>query len=889
MTSTTDRPGEGRPGSVARLALHLVPERWRSSVALDLEEEARRAGRRGFPADLWRVRQTLAIAGRMHMARWVSHLSLEGVLTGFVRRDAVAALRHLRRTPVASVVAVLTLSAAVAGVTVVYSVLSHTVLAPLAFPSVDRLVAVYQVDPASPDTWRPVAPGNVADMFRETTVFERLAAARNVSLTFTSFDDGDTPLMRLVSHGWFEMLGVVPVLGRTFTADEDQPNGPHVAMLSEATWRQRFGGDPAIVGRTVELDFVPYTIVGVVPERYENPVFGLVDEPQVWMPLQLPASGADRSFGNHFVAGRLRDGVSLGDAQAELTRLADGLAEAQPDTNGQVQALVTPLDENVVRPVRTPVLFMFGAVLVVFVAACGNVSTLMLARAVGRRQAIAVQQALGAPRLRLVLQVILEHLMLSVAAGLLAVWLAWGVGRSILLLVPEGFLAPRFAFSMDGWTVVFAACATVAAGLLASLPSVVALSKRVESEVMETTIRTVGSRRRRLWFDALIGLEVAGAAVLLLGAGLVAIGFERMQSADAGFDADRAITFRVSTRGAAYVDGARRFEFFERVIDAFSAVPGVRSAGATTVLPVFNQFSEVGAYASDEPAPEAGREPRVALASVTEGLLETLDVPLVAGRLITSEDRATTQPVVVLSQSAASAIFGARDPLHLRVVLAGRTGGQAAEVVGIVGDVRSAMDPTSRTAFVYQPWRQVGAPVALGFVVRTEGRPESMLSSLREALRGVDRQMPLYQPRTLESVEQQIDARGRFAAALLSAFACLGLLLVVSGIYGTLSHLASGRRREMGVRMALGASRRTVLWLVLADALRPAAAGAAVGLLAAVGFGRAAAAAVSGTPAFSLPVFAGLPLLLLLVVAASSLMPARRATRVDPTVALRAD
>jgi len=876
-------------GFLLRTALALVPARWRASVAADLEEEASRRGQSGASASIWKVRHTLGIAASMRAARWRSALSFEGVLAGFFRRDLVAAVRHLRRTPVASVVAILTLACAVAGVTVVYSVLTHTVLSPLAFPRADRLVAVYQVNPASPDNWRPVASGNVADMFRETESFDRLAAARNVSFTFTGFDDGDTPLMRLVSHGWFEMLGVSPFLGRTFTIEEDQPNGPRVAMLSEATWRQRFGADPGIIGRAVELDFVSYTIVGVVPASYENPVFGLVDEPQVWMPLQLPASGADRSFGNHFVAGLLREGVGILEAQAELTRLADRLAAAYPDTNSQVQALVTPLDENIVQPVRTPVLFMFGAVLVVFLAACGNVSTLMLARALARRQAVAIQQALGAPRLRVMLQVIAEHLMLSAVAGLLAVWIAWGVGRSILLLVPEGFLAPRFAFSMDGWTLGFAACATVVAGLLASVPSVVALGRRVESEVMETTIRTVGSRRRRRWFDALIGLEVAGAAVLLVGAGLVAIGFDRMQAADAGFNPERALTFRVSTRGPGYADGARRFEFFDRVTEAFSSVPGVRSVGATSVLPVFPQFTEIGAFAADQAAPERGREPRVALARVTSGLLETLEIRLISGRYVADEDRMGTMPVVVMSQSAARTVFGDRDPLHRRVTLRNGPGEETAEVVGIVDDVRSAVDPTARTAFVYQSWRQAGAPVALGFVVRTEGDPTAALAPIRAALRDVDRQMPLYQPRSLAEVQRQIDARGRFAAALLTAFATLGLLLVISGIYGTLSHLASARRREMGVRMALGATRGTVLRLVLGDALRPALAGAAVGLAGAVTVGRVAASSVSGTPAFSVPVFVGLPLLLLAVVAASSLLPARRATRVDPTIALRTE
>lgn len=876
-----------RRAGVLRVALRCVPERWRDSVTEDLHEEAERRGLSGRALEAWLVLHALGIGARLRLEPFIPRAPTEGVLTGFLRHDVVAAFRHLRRTRAASAVIVLTIAAAVAGVTVVGSVLVHSVLAPLAFPRADRLVAVYQVNPASPDAWFAVAPGNTADLLKEASTFERVAAARNVSFTFTGFDDGDTPLMRLVSHGWFETLGITPVIGRTFTAEEDRPNGPRVAILSHAAWQQRFGGSVDIVGRTVELDFVPYTIVGVVPEHDESTFMGLVDEPQVWMPLQLPASGGDRSFSNHFIAGLLRAGVSMVRAQAELTRLGEGLAVAYPDTNREVRLLVTPLDESIVRPVRTPVLFMFGVVLVVFVAACGNVSTLMLARSWSRRQDVAIQRALGAPRFRVALQVLVEHLAIAMIAGTLAVGAALVIGRSVVWLVPEGFLAPRFAFSMDGWTLALAGGAAVLAGLVASVPSLLAVGARAESDLKASGARTTDVRR--LWFSSLIAVEVMGAVILLVAAGLVAAGFDRLRSADAGFEADRALTFRVSTRGPLYADGARRFEFFERVSEAFGGIPGVVSVGATSVLPVFPQFSGLGAYAADEPRPDRGREPMVALARVTPGFFEALRIPLVSGRLIRDDDRAGTARVVVLSRSAARAVFGTSDPLHRRVTFQTTPHGDTAEVIGVVGDVRSAVDPTAYTAFVYQPWSQASAPNAIGFVVRTAGAPEASLPLLRAALREVDRQMPLYQPRTLAEIERQIDARGRFAATLLAAFAGLGLVLVASGIYGTLSHMAWARQREMGLRMALGASRSVVLLLVLREAFRPAAAGALVGLLVALAVGRVASSAVSGTPAFSMPIFVGLPAFVILVVALSSLLPARRATRVDPVIALKAE
>jgi putative ABC transport system permease protein len=877
--------------SLIHLALRLIPEGWRDSVARDLREESRRFGPEAPLGRLWILGELLRIAARFHMHRLGSRLpSIDGLVTGFLARDARAALRRIRQTPTTTGVIVLTLAAAVAAVVTVFSVLQHTVLSPLSFERADRLAAVWQIDPAAPDRWRNGSAANFVDWRRDSTVFAEFGAGQNISLTFTGFEDGDTPLMRRVTHGWFEMLRVEPVLGRTFTAEETREHGPAVAMLSHDIWQRRFGGAADVIGKTVELDRIPHQIVGVLPAGYDMPAFLLVDAPQVWLPLQLSESGGDRVTNNLLVVGRLRDGVRFEQAQAEFDRISETLARAHPDTNRRVRALVTPLAEILVRPVRTPVLLLFAAVIAVFLAACGNVSNVMLARALARRQEIAVQQALGAPRLRLVLQTVFECLALSTVAGLAAVWLALGAGRGIVFLAPTGFLAPRFAFAMDAVTLAMAAAAAIAAGLLASLPAVIAVSRRMDpAAVAAGSARAIGGRSQRRLASSLVAIEMLVAVVLLAGAGLIGLGFARLQAIDPGFDAGNALTFRVSTRGAAYADSAARARFYDRVLEEFRATPGVVAAGAVTNLPTFPQFGEIGAWPADGATPEPGREPRVSVVTVSPGLLEAMRIRLLAGRGFTDDDRADTPGVLVLSRSAARTLFGEANPIGRPVAMLAGPRTRTAEVIGVVADVRSAADPARPGAVMYTVWTQLPSPPSIGFVLRTAGAPGTVLDPARAAVRRVDAGMPLYLSRPLSDVLTQIDAAGRFASALLGAFAALGLLLVVTGVYGTLSYQVTRRRREIGVRMALGATRRSVLGIVLGDGLRPAFIGLTAGLIAAVAFGRLAASALAGTPAFSWPLFVLLPVLLLAIVAAASLLPAARATRVDPTIALRAE
>jgi len=881
-------PVFGQQTLAVRVASLWVPAPWRSQVVSDLADEARAPGR--SRSSLWTMRHMVAIGTRLRARAMARRLpSLDGLLTGFIRADLRAAIRQLWRAPSASIISIITLAVAVSAVVTVYAFLNRTVLHPLAFEDPARLVAVWRMDPASPDAWLAAAPGDFVEWRRDNTSFERLVAGQNISMTFTAFEDGGAPLMRRVSAGWFETLGVVPVLGRPFTADEDVPNGPAVAMLSYDTWQRYYAGRSTVVGESVELDNVAYTIVGVTPEGYFNPVFALVDAPEVFLPLGLRTTGESRATNTLLVAGRLRRDTTLSQAQQELLRISEEQARAHPDTNGQFRATVQPMDEQLVRPLRSPLTLLFIAVLGLFFAACGNVANLQLARTLSRGQEHAVQLALGASRLRLFLQMLAEGATIAALSGAVAVLIVALFGPAVAALMPPGLLMPRLSFALDGQALLAAGLATIVAALLSSLPAMAAVLRRLDgSQLAAGAARSVGSRDRRRWAGALVTIEMAVAVTLLTGAGLALIGFQQLRERPHGFEPADAVTFRVSTRGPEFQAMAARLNFFDRVREELAALPGVDAVGVAGALPIFPQFRQRAAYAADVPIP-SGREPRISVFPISEGFLDAFGVPLLSGRPVTQDDQPGSPPVTVLSLSAARALFGPADPVGRQIVLMDGDTPRTINVIGVTGDVRSSSDPTVFGSVAYVSWRQAPTPNAMGFVVRSREAPATLFQQSEQAVHRVNRSMPLYVPRTLAQVAASLEATYRFTAILLGVFAGVGLLLVATGIYGTISNLVSDRWREIGVRMALGATRGRVLELVIREGLRPAVTGIGIGWVGAVAFGQVVARAVSGTPAFSWILFLALPALLLLLGALASLMPALRATRVNPTTALRTD
>jgi putative ABC transport system permease protein len=798
-------------------------------------------------------------------------------------------LRSFRNHPSVSVVAIVSIALAIGATTTVFSVVKAILIEPLPFADPARLVTVFEYDPATPDTWRTTSQGSFSDLRRSGRSFERVVAGRNRSFTLSSFEDGDTPLMREISFGYFELLGVAPQLGRTFVEEEDGPGGAKVVILSHELWQRRYGGARDVIGRSTELDGVPHEIVGVMPAHYQNPVWGLDVPPQAWRPLALPETGLERRGNAHLVFARLAPDVCIEEAQQEMNGLALSAREAYPDEYQNVEFLVTPAKERIVRGVRPMLIVLLAAVAFVLLVACGNVANLLLTRAVERRRELAVRRALGAGVPQILRQLLTESVVLAGVGGVLGVLVAiWGVS-SVGNLIPSAPGSPGFSFVVDVEVLLFTLVLSVATALLfGAAPVYHVLRDSAESDLSVGALRATADRSRQRLRGGLVVLEVALSMMLLVGAGLMLTSFANLRALDPGFDADSLLTFRVSTRGPDYREGAARAAFFEHVVDEVARIPGVVAVGSAQFNPMFSQFLMQPVRIGGQPSSDPGSEPRVAVALVIPGFLETLGVPLLAGRGLERRDGASTTDVVVINRTMAGRLFEGRNPLGERItIIDERDGGISREVVGVVGDVRSAQVPPLPQPIAYVPLAQDPNATSALFVVRTNGDPRTFLTAVETSVRRVDRSMPVYQVQTMRQVIESFDVTSRFLSVLLGVFAILGLALAVSGIYGVLAYAVTQRTREIGIRVALGAQRAEVVRIILRGAVVLGAAGTATGALGALVLSRALQSQLFGVSAMDPRLYAALAALLLGVVVASASVPALRAMAVDPIVALR--
>jgi putative ABC transport system permease protein len=808
-------------------------------------------------------------------------------MTGWLS-DLRFGLRLLRRNVEVTLIAVLAMALAIGVAGTVFSVVNAILIQPLPFGQPERLVAIWQVDPANAAQWRPVAPGNYADWRRMSRSFEEIGAAVSISKTLTSFDEAETPLMQMVSAGYFDTLGVPPILGRTFTPAEDRPGARAVMVLSYELWQRAFGGQLDIVGKTTELDRVPYEIIGVMPADLDNPIFGLTDRPQVWIPLALPENGLDRRGNDHFVVARLARGVTLSQAQQELAQISAAIREQYPDTNRNVTAQVAPLKESVVRGIRPAVLLLLGAVLLVLLIASSNVAHLLLTRSVVREREFAVRRALGAGAGRLLRQLVIESLllmMLCAVPGLLLTF--WGT-RSVGLLIPTGFNIPRFGFQVDANVVLFTLLISLLPGMaLGLIPALYA--RRVNLVAGLTgTARATGSPGSRRLQRFLVIAETALSLALLIGAGLMVQSFRHLQRMDQGFEPNNLLTFRVSTRGAEYKASERRLRFFKDIRDRLAEIPGVRSVGATQFHPFYPQFGMTTVLLEGQPLPEPGKEPRAVAVHSAPEYFSAMQITLLRGRLFNENDTAATPPVVVIGAKMARQLWSGEDPLGQRLKIKG-SGDVYRQVVGIVGDVRTDAFPPDPQPTVYVPLEQDSAPPTMAYVMQTTGEPLAFVEAAKREVRMVDRSMPVYLVRSMAEIVSGLDWRTRFVMSLLAIFSVLSLLLAVTGIYAALSYVVSQRTREIGVRMALGAERGDILKLVIAQGMRLTLIGIVIGSLAAAALTRLMASLLFGVSANDPATFVMLALLLLIVALVACYLPARRATKVDPIIALRCD
>ncbi|HEX5474755.1 MAG TPA: ABC transporter permease [Vicinamibacterales bacterium] len=805
-----------------------------------------------------------------------------------LRQDLRYAIRRLFRAPGFSLIAIVTLALGIGANSAIFSVVNGVLLKPLPYPEPDRLVGVYHVSEGQ----RTVMSGpNFIDVAHASRTLEGAAAIQTTHVILTGQGEPVRLSVAAVSASLFDVLRVRPVLGRGFHADENTPGKTDVVVLAYGLWQERFGGDRAVLGRRIALDGVSKEIIGVMPAGFSYP-----DDRSAWLPIAYDHNfvSAQRSAWYLDVVARLKPGITERQAAAEVETIGRNLARAYPDDDGEIGMTTMPLREALVGDIRRAVLVLFGAVGFVLLIACANVANLLLARAAARESEMAVRTALGAARYRLLRQLLTEAVLLSLAGGALGLLLAvWGVDV-LVGLQPQGI--PRLQnVRVDGVVAVFTFAIAAVTGIVFGLiPAFQATRGAVSNTLKEAGRGALSSRGGARTRGALVVVEMALAVMLLAGAGLLIRSFVRLEAVDPGFATNRTLTFELTLPDARYAKEATRVLFFDELFSRLRALPGVQAADAVMGLPLTGMnFNISFAIAGRPPVPPA-QQPSMEVRVASAGYFRTVGIPLRRGRLFTGDDRPGSPQVVVLTETAARQFFPREDPIGKTITLGwGRTterGHRRAggEIVGIVADVKDAGLNEANPPEIYLPLRQW--PVdTMSVVVRTAVPPQSLTDAVRDSVHAVDPNLPVSNVRTLDDIVARSISQPRFYMLLLAIFAAVALVLAAIGIFGVLSYAVAQRTREIGIRMALGAQEGSVMGLVVRQAMLLAGAGIAGGILAALALSRALETLLFAVRPHDPATFAAVAALLAGVALVASYLPARRATRVDPIVALRAE
>jgi putative ABC transport system permease protein len=681
-----------------------------------------------------------------------------------------------------------------------------------------------------------------------------------------------------VSWDLFELLRVRPALGRTFVANEDAPQKNRVIVLSHGMWQRRYGGDPRILERTIVLSGIPYAVVGVMPQDFAFPT----RDAEYWVPIGLDTAKPSR--GGHFlgVIARLRDGVSLAQAAAEMKTIAERLAAQYPDTNRDESAAVRDLHDQAVGQVRPALLTLLAAVGVVVLIASGNVANLLLVRASVREREIAIRTALGAGRRRLAMQMFAESLALAAAGGAAGILLAW-LALPTLKALAAGSVPRLDNVAIDAKVLGFTLVLCVMTGLVFGLVPAWQASRANVNEAMKEGGRASTGARGRWLRNGLVTAEVALSLVLLVGAALLMRSFSRITAVDPGFDAAGVLTFRVSLPATSYREDAQRTALFDRLLERLRAAPRVQSAGLVQSLPIRDDY--MLSFTIRGRTTEPGRDPSANYRVAAPGYFESLRVPLRRGRLFTDHDTPGSPMVAVVDEAFVRRHFPDVDPIGQAIDIGNGTDGFY-EIVGVVGDVRYAGLDTDAAPTMYVPFRQ-DVFSTMWVTLRTDGDPAALAGAARAALKEIDPQIPAYLVSPLDDVvDGSLDQR-RFSMLLLGLFASIALFLAAVGLYGVISYSVSLRTQEIGLRRAIGAPPGRLLRMVVGQGMRLAVIGIAVGLAAALALARFVSTLLYGVTPFDVPSYAATAAALLAVAALACYVPARRAMRVDPIIALR--
>ncbi|CAN5834523.1 ABC transporter permease [soil metagenome] len=803
-------------------------------------------------------------------------------------QDIRYAARVLRRSPSFTCAAILTLALGIGANTAVFSIVDTVLIRPLPFASAEALVTVGERTAEGGSS--NVGYATLLDWRTRSRSFEQLALMRSWLPTLVADGEAERLDAVRVSANYFDMLGTRPALGRSFVTDDDRPDSWRVLILSEAFWQRRFGGDPSVIGRTVTLNDAVFRIVGVMPRGFEP----LVEEryysvtPEVWAPIGYDTSmrSACRSCMHLKAFGRLHSGVTASEASREMSAVQARLRSELPAEYSQDQVAVVPLKDAIAGRVRPALWILFGAVAFVLLIACANVANLLLARAVGRQRELAVRAALGAGRSRLARQLLTEHLLLTVVGAVAGAFLAQVCIDALVRAAPVTI--PRLGHvAIDARVLLFTGATALVTGVLFGLLPAFRGSVIPPQRVLATDGRTTtgGAGRAR---SALVVLDLALALVLLAGAGVMLRTVASLLQVSPGFNPDRVLTLQLSLVGQAWAEDSAVREFQNRLLDRVRALPGVERAALTGQVPFGGNGDTWGFHVRGRMKANPVHDPDAERYSVTPEYFRLMEIPLKSGRLLSEQDTTSSEPVMVVSEEAARSIWGNDDPLGSVVRVGDHASGPWRTVVGVVGDVDHSDIGGPRRAAMYLPQSQVTDSYLVLTVKGASGSPAALVAPIRGAVRAIDPTVPVYSVEQLENlVAKAVDQR-RFVMRLLVVFAGIAVLLAGVGLYGVISYSVEQRTREVGLRLALGATGGDIGWLVFTGGAAVVGTGLGAGLLVSIAAMRALGSLVAGVEPMDPVSFAAAVGVLLAVSLAAHLVPLRRALRVDPAIALRA-
>jgi len=802
-------------------------------------------------------------------------------------------LRLLRRNPGFAAAAIVVLALGIGANTAIFSVVNAVLLRPLPFDDASRIMQVWHVPPAKSFpgmTMFAVSPANYVDWRSQSSSFEQMAAYGFRAFTIGGTERPEAVQAGAVAADFFPLLRVQPMLGRTFTPDEDQPGQGHVVVLGYNFWRDHFASDRNIVGRSLVIDGETYSVVGVMPETFRFPSWA-----KLWVPLAWTNENrAVRGNHNYMVIARLRKDVDIRRAQAELSAISTRLEQLYPEDDKGWGAIIQPLREQLVGDVRPALLVLLGAVAFVLLIACANVANLVLAKTLGRRKEIAIRTALGASRFVVLRQILSETVLLSVAGGTLGLILA-GFGITLIVKVLGDQIPAFMQITLDIPVLAFTLLLSVVAGVLAGLiPSVRFTRTDVNEALKQGQSRGTSDARGGGTRRILVVSEVALSLVLLIGAGLMIRSLWELRKVQPGFDPRNVLTMTVPLPANRFSSPAGEIHFFEDVLNRIRALPGIDSAGLIDDLPLNGGGSHQPFSIEGRPALPMSEQPEVDVRVISPGYLRAMHIPILRGRDLADSDVAGRPGAALISDSLARRFWPNEDPIGRHITLTFFPN-VVREVVGIVGDTKlDSLDETRPVATIYHPLAQFTVPPSetwrsfgMTLTVRTNSDPMNSVTAVTGAIHQATPDLPVVDVMSMNEIIAQSVSPQRFNMLLLASFAGLALVLAAVGIYSVLSYTVRRRVREIGIRMALGASNADVVRMVLTDGLKPILVGVVVGLAAALALSRVVSSLIYGVRATDPLTFAAVALLLLIVGLFATILPAYRATRIEPVRILR--